>query len=70
MTLLYLAAHGYGDERLSLGGGATVCTQLLREWGRTKPFAVQLISPAILDGDAPSGQDLAGYGERRYATQA
>jgi glycosyltransferase involved in cell wall biosynthesis len=65
--LLYLAAHGFADGALPLGGGAAVCSQLLREWTRTQPFPVKLISPAILGADAPSGTALVGFGERRYA---
>ena len=66
-SLLYLAAHGFADGALPLGGGAAVCSQLLREWTRTQPFPVKLISPAILGADAPSGTALVGFGERRYA---
>ncbi len=65
--MLFLAAHGFQDATLPLGGGATVCTQLLEEWSRTKPFPVQLVSPAIMGSDAPSGKALAGFGERQYA---
>jgi glycosyltransferase involved in cell wall biosynthesis len=68
---LYLAAHGFAHEpdhaALPLGGGAAVCSQLLREWSRTKPFPVKVVSPAILGADAPSGRALAGFGERQYA---
>ena len=71
MTVLYLAAHGFAEDALPLGGGAAVCSQLLREWSRTQPFPVQLVSPAILalqaGGNAPSGSDLIRYNERRYA---
>jgi hypothetical protein len=56
--VLYLAAHGFPDESLPLGGGAAVCAQLLREWSRSKPFAVRLIGPAILGADAPPGPRL------------
>ncbi len=65
--MLFLAAHGFGEEVLPLGGGAAVCTQLLRAWSRTAPFAVRLIQPAILGADAPSGRELVNYGECRYA---
>ena len=71
MTVLYLAAHGFAEDALPLGGGAAVCSQLLREWSRTQPFPVQLVSPAILalqaGGNAPSGSDLVRYNERQYA---
>ena len=66
-SLLYLAAHGFPDGALPLGGGAAVCAQLLREWARTQTFPVTLISPAILGADAPSGSALVGLGERQYA---
>lgn len=65
--VLYLAAHGFADDALPLGGGAAVCSQLLREWSRTRPFPVKLISPSILGADAPSGSALVGFGERQYA---
>jgi len=65
--VLYLAAHGFADDALPLGGGAAVCAQLLREWARTRRFPVHLISPAILGADAPSGSALVGFGERQYA---
>jgi len=66
--VLYLAAHGFTGEALPLGGGAAVFNQLVREWARTKPFRVTPISPAILGESAPSGEALAGFGERPYAT--
>jgi glycosyltransferase involved in cell wall biosynthesis len=66
-TVLYLAAHGFVDEALPLGGGAAVCAQLLREWSRTQPSEVHLISPAILGAGAPSGPDLVRFGEHQYA---
>jgi len=65
--VLYLAAHGFSDDTLPLGGGAAVCSQLLREWARTQPFPVKLINPAILGAGAPSGGSLVGFGERQYA---
>lgn len=67
LDVLYLAAHGFAQEAVPLGGGAAVCSQLLREWSRTRPFSVGLVSPAILGGNAPSACDLVRYGERRYA---
>ena len=69
--VLYLAAHAFThdhhNDALPLGGGAAVCAQLLREWARTQPFPVKLVSPAILGADAPSGAALVGFGERQYA---
>jgi glycosyltransferase involved in cell wall biosynthesis len=71
VTVLYLAAHGFADDALPLGGGAAVCSQLLREWSRTRPFPVRLVSPAILGlqsgGHAPSGSEVVRYNERQYA---
>jgi glycosyltransferase involved in cell wall biosynthesis len=40
---------------------------LMAEWGRTQPFELHAITPAILGADAPSGSDLTGYNESRYA---
>lgn len=66
--MLYIAAHGgFAGQPIALGGGAAVCNLLLAEWARTRPFDVDLISPAILGADAPSGRDLIGFGESRYA---
>lgn len=65
--VLYLAAHGFADPTLPLGGGAAVCAQLLREWARTRPFPVTPIGPAILGARAPSGRGLVSYSERQYA---
>ncbi len=64
----YLAAHGgYSGQSVPLGGGAAVCEMLLEEWRRTRPFDVQLVSPAILGPRAPSARDLVSFGEREYA---
>ncbi len=67
--MVYLAAHGFpeDDGSLPLGGGAAICRQLTREWHRTKPFAVELVGPAILDKHAPCARDLANFSERQYA---
>jgi glycosyltransferase involved in cell wall biosynthesis len=66
--VLYIAAHGdFAGQAVPLGGGAAVCTRLLSEWTRTRPFAFDLISPSILGALAPSGRDIVGYGEREYA---
>ncbi len=67
MKVLYLAAHGFPDETVPLGGGAAICSQLLHEWSRTQPFDVKLVSPAILRENGPSASDLVRYGERQYA---
>ncbi len=39
----------------------------MREWSRTRPFAVRLIGPGILGPRAPAGRGLAACGERQYA---
>ena len=65
--VLYLAAHGFADEALPLGGGAAVCAQLLREWNAARPFSVRMVGPGILGANAPTGRDLVNFGERSYA---
>ena len=58
MRVLYTAAHGgYSRENVPLGGGGAVCDQLMLEWSRTRPFDVELVTPAILGTRAPSGRD-------------
>lgn len=39
----------------------------MAEWGRTKPFQLQAVTPAILGSGAPSGADLTRFDESRYA---
>jgi len=68
MRVLYTAAHGgYARENVPLGGGGAVCDHLVEEWSRTRPFELELITPAILGAQAPSGRDLVAYSERDYA---
>ena len=68
MRVLYTAAHaGFARELVPLGGGAAVANQLIAEWGRTRPFELEVIDPSILGSDAPSGRDLVRFGERDYA---
>jgi len=67
-TVLYTAAHGgFARDSVPLGGGAAVAERLLEEWRRTRPFPLEMITPAILGRAAPSGRDLVGFGERDYA---
>jgi len=67
-TVLYLAAHGgFAGQRVPLGGGAAVANMLEREWRRSHPFELQMVTPAILGGSAPSARDLVTFDERRYA---
>lgn len=66
--VLYTAAHAVdGSERVPLGGGATISRWLSEEWTRTKPFSLHVLGPLILTRDAPSGKDLVGFTEGRYA---
>lgn len=39
----------------------------MEEWGRTRPFEVELVGPSILGESAPTGHEIAGFGERQYA---
>ena len=66
--VLYLAAHGgFTAEAVPLGGGGAVSELLISEWSVTRPFEIQLLSPAILGARAPSGAELVRYSEREYA---
>jgi glycosyltransferase involved in cell wall biosynthesis len=68
MKVVYTAAHGgFSAEAVPLGGGATICDQLVAEWRRTNPFDLCLITPSILGANAPAGRDLIRFGERDYA---
>lgn len=68
MRVLYTAAHaGFGREAVPLGGGAAVANQLIAEWGRTRPFDLEVIDPSILGSQAPTGRELVRFGEREYA---
>lgn len=63
-----MASHGgFIRENAPLGGGAAVFEHLMAEWGRTKPFELRAITPAILGTGAPTGVDLTRYDESRYA---
>jgi glycosyltransferase involved in cell wall biosynthesis len=67
-VIIYSAAHGgYAGEAVPLGGGAAVFEHLVAEWNLAHPFPFRVLTPAILGGSAPSGRDLAGFGERAYA---
>jgi glycosyltransferase involved in cell wall biosynthesis len=66
--VIYTAAHGgFAGQALPLGGGAAVCDMLMEEWGRTKPFELRLLTPAILGPGAPSGRELVSFPEKKYA---
>lgn len=66
--VLYLAAHGgFAGQAVPLGGGAAIANQLQEEWERTRPFALRMVTPAILGEQAPSAQEIVRYNERAYA---
>ncbi len=66
--VLYTAAHGgFANQAVPLGGGAAVSDHLVSEWSRTRPFPFELITPSILEYQAPSGAELVRFGERDYA---
>lgn len=66
--LIYTAAHGgFAGQGAPLGGGATICDWLVEEWRRGSPFDVELAGPSILGQGAPSGREIASFGERQYA---
>lgn len=66
--ILYTAAHGgFSGSPVPLGGGAAVFEHLVEEWTRTKPFPFRTITPSILGANAPTGRDLVGFNETRYA---
>ena len=68
MQLIYAAAHGgFAQEGVPLGGGAAVYEMLVAEWGRTRPFSLVPITPAVLGGDAPLGKQLVQFTEMEYA---
>lgn len=68
IKVLYTAAHGgFSNQAVPLGGGAAVCDHLVEEWVRTRPFPLQLITPAALGASAPSGSELVRFGEKAYA---
>jgi glycosyltransferase involved in cell wall biosynthesis len=67
-TVLYTAAHGgFNLRRIPLGGGAAVCSHLVEEWNRTRPFPFRLLSPSLLEARAPRRDDLVRYSELEYA---
>jgi glycosyltransferase involved in cell wall biosynthesis len=66
--VLFTAAHsGFPLNDVPLGGGAAVSEQLAREWGRTRPFALEVLGPSLLGSGAPKDMDLVRYSELRYA---
>jgi glycosyltransferase involved in cell wall biosynthesis len=68
LKVLYLAAHGgFAGQNVPLGGGAAIADLLTAEWSRTRPFDLQLITPAILGSSAPSAEQLVSFSESQYA---
>jgi glycosyltransferase involved in cell wall biosynthesis len=68
LKVLYLAAHGgYAGQAVPLGGGAAIANLLAAEWERTRPFDLELITPAILGSAAPSARQLVSFSESQYA---
>jgi len=66
--VLFTAAHsGFSLNQVPLGGGAAVCEQLVREWGRTRPFELKVLGPSVLGPIAPKDKDLVHYSELAYA---
>lgn len=66
--VIYSAAHGgFAGQAVPLGGGATIANWFTAEWERTKPFELELVTPAILGAEAPSARDLVRFSEREYA---
>lgn len=65
--VVYCAAHAGFPVEAPLGGGAAVARLLEQEWRSTRPFELEMITPAILGDAAPSGFALAAMDERRYA---
>ena len=68
MKVLYLAAHGgFAGQSVPLGGGAAIADALTEEWSRTRPFDLELVTPAILGASAPSARQLVSFRESEYA---
>lgn len=65
--VVYCAAHAGFSAEAPLGGGAAVARMLEREWRRSHPFELEMITPSILGEAAPAGDELAAFDERRYA---
>ncbi len=66
--VVYTAAHGgFSGQAIPLGGGAAVAEMLREEWGRTRPFELEVLGPHILGAQAPAGEDLVRFNEREYA---
>ena len=65
--VVYSAAHGgFAGQPVPLGGGATIANWLTAEWARTRPFELELITPAILGAGAPTARDVVRFSEREY----
>lgn len=65
--VIFTAAHaGFAAEGAPLGGGGAVADQLIGEWTRTRPFALDVATPALLARPV-SGAEITRFSERRYA---
>lgn len=63
MKVLYTAAHGgFAGEHAPLGGGAAVFEMLSKEWANTRPFDLELFTPASL-----TGHDIISFDTSAYA---
>ena len=68
LKILYIAAHGgFGGQSVPLGGGAAIFNLLVEEWSRTRPFDLELVTPAILGPAAPTARQLVSFSESQYA---
>lgn len=65
--VVYCAAHAGFPVDAPLGGGASVAGLLEQEWRRSRPFELEMLTPAVLGAGAPTGFELAEFDERRYA---
>lgn len=45
LKVLYTAAHAGAGPQVPIGGGGAISRMLVEEWGRTQPFAVEVLRP-------------------------
>lgn len=65
--VLYTAAHSGFSRDIPLGGGATICRQLIDAWQKTNPFPLTVLGPELLGRQAPRDKDLVRFSESQYA---
>lgn len=64
MRVMMTAAHaGYGSERVPLGGAASVCEQLVRQWTGRTDLALTVVGSSKLLDRAPSSLDTREYAQ-------